>query len=45
MGGRVSSPVNSDGGDGGDGQDNGDSDVEGYDCGDDYDQITMAACE
>ena len=33
-GGRVSSPVNSDGGDGGDGQDNGDGDVEGYDCGD-----------
>ena len=33
-GGRVSSPINSDGGDGGDGQDNGDGDVEGYDCGD-----------
>ena len=34
MGRRVSSPINSDGGDGGDGQDNGDGDVEGYDCGD-----------
>ena len=39
----VSLPlINSDGEEDGDGQDN---DVVEYDCGDDDDQITMAACE
>ena len=42
MGGRVSSPFDSGGEEDGDGQDN---DVVEYDCGDDDDQITMAACE
>ena len=41
-GGRVSSPFDSGGEEDGDGQDN---DVVEYDCGDDDDQITMAACE
>ena len=45
MGGRVSSPINSDGEEDGDSDDNGNRDVVEYDCGDDDDQITMAACE
>ena len=43
--GRVSSPVSSDGEDDGDGHYNGNGDVVEYDCGDDDDQIKMAACE
>ena len=39
MEGRVSSHINSDG------EEDGDIDVVEYDCGDDDDQITMAACE
>ena len=42
MGGRVSSPINSDGEEDGDDQD---IDVAEYDCGDDDDHIKMAACE
>ena len=44
-GGRVSWTIDSDGEDGGDGHYDGNGDVVEYDCGDDDDQITMAACE
>ena len=43
--GRVSWTIDSDGEDGGDGHYDGNGDVVEYDCGDDDDQITMAACE